>query len=393
MLSACISSAQKYTSYSNAIALNLYSEALRDSVNIDIFVPNDIEEKASSEFPVIYLLDKQLNQNYQYNIATIDYLSTLQWMPKAVVVGISFPWKVRDKWTTPNASGGNADDLISFMENELNAYLKNLYTISNFNLLIGHSRTAIFSSYALSKKPYFFNGAIASSVSNFDFGNEYQKEVFDNFLKTIPSFANTFFYYYSVGELAYGDLHEPAVDTLNAYLESISLPSNFQWKNYKHKVAHKLTPGVTVSTALSDIFKDYGIRINQCFDIAKASPNTFPEEEFTNYYSSLSTVLGFEIQPSKYFFNSIGSEYFFDHNGTYGENNLDFALKILFMAIEKYPSDFSYYSWIGEIYAAQHLLDKRDEYLNKAIKLIQEDTSLSTEEREMYLEEIEELRK
>ena len=285
MLSACISSAQKYTSYSNAIALNLYSEALRDSVNIDIFVPNDIEEKASSEFPVIYLLDKQLNQNYQYNIATIDYLSTLQWMPKAVVVGISFPWKVRDKWTTPNASGGNADDLISFMENELNAYLKNLYTISNFNLLIGHSRTAIFSSYALSKKPYFFNGAIASSVSNFDFGNEYQKEVFDNFLKTIPSFANTFFYYYSVGELAYGDLHEPAVDTLNAYLESISLPSNFQWKNYKHKVAHKLTPGVTVSTALSDIFKDYGIRINQCFDIAKASPNTFPEEEFTNYYS------------------------------------------------------------------------------------------------------------
>ena len=130
-----------------------------------------------------------------------------RWMPAAIVVGITFPWKNRNSWTNPNMSGGQADDLILFLEKELNSELKKKYPISNFNLLIGHSRTAIFSSYALSKSPDFFNGAIANSVSNFDFGDKQQQAQFEVFLNKIPSSSHKYYYYFSVGEQSVSYTH------------------------------------------------------------------------------------------------------------------------------------------------------------------------------------------
>lgn len=385
--------AQEFSSYEKPIETSLYSDALNDSVSLEITLPKGLKNHANTKYPIIYLLDKQLKSNYKYNLCTIDYLSTLRWMPEAIVVGITFPWKSRNSWTNPNMSGGQADDLILFLEKELNNELKIKYPISNFNLLIGHSRTAIFASYALSKSPDFFNGAIANSVSNFDFGDKQQQERFEVFLNKIPSSSHKYYYYFSVGEQSYGDLHESAVDSLNAYLNSKELPQNLEWKYYKHQVAHDLTPGVTVSNALSEIFKDYGRRIDLCFDLAKDSRNKVPWDDFIDLYSSISYELGFKIQPSELFFNSIASEYYNDYDGIYGVNHLDFTLEILLKAIETYPNDFSYYSWIGEIYMTRKKFKKGRHYLNKAIELINKDKSISEFDRMNYLEEIEALNK
>ncbi len=385
--------AQEFSSYERPIKTNMYSEALNDSISLEITLPKQLKNNTSAEYPIIYLLDKQLQSNYKYNLYTIDYLSTLQWMPKAIIVGITFSWKNRNSWTNPNMNGGQADDLIQFIEQELNNELKKKYPISDFNLLIGHSRTAIFSSYALSKSPDFFNGAIASSVSNFDFGDKKQQAQFEDFLNKIPSSSHNYYYYFSVGEESYGDLHESAVDTLNMYLISKELPDNLEWKYYKHKVAHGLTPGVTVNKALSEIFKNYGRRIDICFDLAKESRNKVPWDEFQDLYSSLSSELGLKIQPSELFFNSIASEYYNDYNNIYGNNNLNFTLEILLKAVEKNPKDFSYYSWIGEIYITQKKIDKGNQYLNKAIELINKDKSISESDRIIFLKEIEALKK
>lgn len=384
---------QAFSSYEKPIATNLYSDALNDSVNLEIIVPKELKQQTNTAYPIVYLLDKQLYNNYKYNLYTIDYLSSLQWMPNAIIVGITFPWKNRTSWTVPNASGGKADDLILFIEKELNHELKSKYPISDFNLLIGHSRTAIFSSYALSKKPDFFNGVIANSVSNFDFGDDGQQKQFEVFLNEIVSSPHNYYYYFSVGEASYGDLHELAVDTLNHYLSSRKLPDNFQWKYYKYKVPHDLTPGVTVSNALSDLFKDYGRRIELCFDLANKSKNEVPWNDFREVYSSISSELGFKIEPSELFFNSIASMYYNDYEGVYGDKHLDFTLEILLRAVEKYPNDYGHYSWIGEIYITLNELEKGNHYLNKAIEHINKDKSISESDRRTYLEEIEALRK
>ena len=385
--------AQEYSSYEESFQSNLYSETLKDSVILEITLPKGIKNNTDAKYPIIYLLDRQNQNNYKYNLNTIDYLTSLQWMPEAIVVGITFPWKKRNSWTNPNISGGKADDFIIFLEKELNNELKKNYLISNFNLLIGHSRTAIFSSYALSKSPDFFNGAIANSVSNFDFGDKHQQAQFEFFLNKIPSNAHKYYYYFSVGEQSYGDLHETAVDTLNSYLISKDLPKNLEWRYYKHKVAHNLTPGLTVSRALSEIFKDYGRKIDTCFNLAKASKNKVPWDGFQELYSSISSELGFEILPSELFFNSIASEYYNDYDNIYGKKKLDFTLEVLVKAIERYPKDFGYFSWIGEIYMTRKDYEKGLQFLNRSIELINNDKSISKSDRISYIEEIEALKK
>jgi predicted alpha/beta superfamily hydrolase len=381
--------AQEFSSYEKSVETSLYSEALNDSIGIEITLPKNLKNETKAEYPIIYLLDKQLQGNYRYNLYTIDYLSTLRWMPDAIIVGITFPWKNRNSWTNPNMSGGQADDLILFLEKELSNELKKKYPISNFHLLIGHSRTAIFSSYALSKSPDFFNGAIASSASNFDFGDKQQQAQFEVFLDKIPSSSHKYYYYFSVGEQSYGDLHESATDSLNAYLNSRILPENLEWKYYKHQVAHDLTPGVTVSKALSEIFKEYGRRIDICFDLAKGSRNKVPWNDYQWIYSSISTELGFKIEPTELFFNSIASEYYNDYDDIYGNNNLNFTLEILLKAIEKYPKNFDTYSWIGEIYITLKDFEKGEQYLNKAIELINNDKSILELDKLNYIKEIE----
>ena len=385
--------AQEFSSYEKPLKTNMYSKALNDSVSLEIILPKELNNQINAEYPIIYLLDKQLQNNYKYNLYTIDYLSTLQWMPKAIVIGITFNQKNRTAWTVPNESGGKADDLIQFIEEELNKELEKTYPISNFNLLIGHSRTAIFSSYALSKRPEFFNGTIANSVSNFDFGDNLQKKQFEDFLAKIGASSHKYFYYFSVGEKAYGDLHEAAVDTLNYYLSSKILPENLQWKYYKHQVAHNVTPGVTVSNVLSEIFKDYGRRIEQCFQIAKESRDKVPWNDFMGLYASYSSELGFKIEPSESFYNSIASEYFNDYDSLYGDKHLNFTLEILLKAIEKYPYDVGYNCWIGEIYISLKEFEQGRLYLNKAIELINKDKSISEIDRTNFLKDIEALKK
>jgi hypothetical protein len=199
------------------------------------------------------------------------------------------------------------------------------------------------------------------------------------------SSSHKYYYYFSVGEKSYGDLHESAVDTLNTYLNAKKLPKNLEWKYYKHKIAHDLTPGVTVGNALSEIFKDYGRRIELCFDLAKGSRNKVPWNDFLDFYSSLSSGLGFKIQPSELFFNSIASEYYNDYDSIYGDNHLDFTLEILLMAIEEFPNDYEYNSWIGEIYITRKEIEKGEHYLNKSIELINNDKSVSELDRINYL--------
>lgn len=392
-LATCSLKAQELAAYEKPIEMSLYSEILKDTVSLEITIPKEQIHEIHTVYPVIYLLDRQLQSNYRYNLNTIDYLSSLNWMPKAVVVGITFPFKNRTSWTNPNATGGQADDLMLFIENDLHDELKEQYPIANFNLLIGHSRTAIFSSYALSKRPEFFNGAIASSVSNFDFGDDLQQEQFEIFLDKIASSSQLYYYYFSVGETTYGDLHESAVDTLNAYFISKKLPNNFQWQYFKYPVAHDVTPGVTVGRALSDIFKEYGRRIDLCFEIAKKSPNNVPWQDFMELYATLSSDLGFEIEPEELFYNSIASMYYNDYNGLYGDKHLHFCLEILLKALEKYPNSFDYHGWAGEIYITLKEFDTGEQYLNKAIELINQDSSVSETDRLNYLKEIEALKK
>ena len=389
---ASLGVAQELMSYNTPIKKSYYSNSLGDSIHFEIILPKNLGEQLNVEYPVFYLLDKQLEINYKYNLHTIDYLSTLQKIPKTVLIGISFSNKNRSSWTTPNKSGGKADDLIRFICNNLHKEIKKEYPISNFNLLIGHSRTAILSSYALSKRPDFFNGTIASSSSNFDFGDKFQFNQFESFLNDIDSSSHKYFYYFSVGDSTHGDLHESATDAMNSYLSTTTLPTNLDWMYLKHKAAHDVSPGLTVAKSLNEIFSEYGKRFNRCLKITRDSNGIVPWKEFNKLYDSISTNLGMKVQFSELFYNSMASEYYNDYEGLYGENNLHFSIEILKDAIKSYPNDYEYFIWIGEMYITLKEFDKGKSYLKTAEELLNSTSKISSDDKESGMMEIKNLK-
>jgi len=383
-------SAQTQSAFEKPQSQTLYSDALKDSVKISLHIPSEIHQSNGMVYPVIYLLDKQNDINYDYNLHTIDYLTMLSAMPAGVVVGIEFPLKHRGPWTNPNATNGKADDFIAFLVDELQPMLKKSLPIADYNLLIGHSRTAIFSLYALSVRPDFFNSVIASSASNFDFGDEYQHEQFEKFLDGATSSNRHYNIHFSSGRMEYRDMHETSVDQFTDYLKNRDIPENVKWTAHKANVDHYAIPGMTVNRALADIFLPYSIAINRCFDIIKDSTYSasVPWERYHEEYAKASVEMGYPVQPDLLFFNSFASDYTNDYNELFKENKDAFCMEVLKEAVQYYPGDFNFQLWLGELYAESGDNDQSVYHIQLGRKLVAESKRLSDSERKELLDEI-----
>lgn len=383
-------SAQPQSAFEDPQLQKIFSEALKDSVTISLHIPSEATQSDGLVYPVIYLLDSQNDINYDYNLHTIDYLSMLSAMPAAIVVGIEFPRNHRGPWTNPNETDGKADNLIQFMADELQPVLKKSLPIADYNLLIGHSRTAIFSLYALSVRPDFFNSVIASSASHFDFGDEYQQEQFEKFLDGAIGSDRHYNIHFSSGRKEYRDLHETSVDQFTEYLKNREIPENVQWSAHKANVDHFAIPGMTVNSALVDIFLPYSNAVNRCFDIIKDSTYSasVPWKLYHEEYAKASSIMGYPVQPDLLFFNSFASDYTNDYNELFKENKDVFCMEVLQEAVKFYPSDFGFQFWIGMLYAESGDEEKSAQHIQQGRKLLAESKTLTDEERKEMMAEI-----
>lgn len=145
--------------------MRMYVTGIKDSLRMEVFLPREAELAPDRKYPVIFLFDRQNRSNYLYNLQTIDYLTGFANMPPAVLVGIGFPSEVRTKWTLPNNAKGKADSLLAYLFGPFRKQLGKICKLAEFNLLMGHSRTAMLSSYALAAFPDQVNAVIAASNS------------------------------------------------------------------------------------------------------------------------------------------------------------------------------------------------------------------------------------
>ena len=382
-----ISYGQQATCYAKSKIIKVYSISLKDSVSIELTLPLNYENE--DNLPVIYVLDMQNSMNYKYNLSTIDYLSYFSVMPRSIVVGIEFNYKNRIPWTSPNLEGGKADDFSEFIINELDSLIGITEKRTDFNVLIGHSRTAIFAQYALSKYYNFFNASIASCTAYFDFDKENQKNEFEKFIMKSGELGSKRFLIYSSGTKINGDLHENSVDKFHYFIENKELQGNIKTLYIKENNDHNSVPGLTVNRGLNFIFKDYQScywkidnLLNSIDDI-----KVFPWDKIDEIYSKATLDLGFKITYDELFFNSIGSRFYFGEE----ENSKELAIEVLEKAIENYPMDFGYYYWVGEVYLELNRDELAEGFLIKALQIIEENKALSakikTDERE-YINEL-----
>jgi enterochelin esterase-like enzyme len=345
--------AQDLSFYQKVEDLVFFNKELNDSIGITIHLTQDYDLAPNQSFPLILVMDSQNEINHRYNLHTMDYLTGLGGVPGAVIVSLKLKDEKRGLWTIPAAEGGLGDALLNFIIQDLHNYISKKYRLNKSRFIIGHSRTAIFAMYALSASADFFTGIVASSAAYFDGGSQVQKKVFDEFIKTNRKTQARKYFYFSSGTDYFGDGHEAYCEKLNEYLKEALKETNIEWAFIKEDADHFTIPGLTVNRALNNIFREYRVAQQDCFEVLKNEKyaTSVPWNMFSDIYKKSSQKAGYEITPDLTFYFSIASAYANDYDGFFKDNSSKFALELLLEGEKVYPNVCEILGWIQEILA------------------------------------------
>lgn len=365
-----VSFSQAFSQYRSGKVQRAYVPGIKDSLLIEVFLPREAEFSSAISFPVIFLFDKQNKNNYLYNLQTIDYLTGFANMPPAVLVGVEFPSAVRTKWTLPNNAKGKADSLLSYLFTSLRNQLEKSCKLSEFNILIGHSRTAMLSSYALAAFPDQVSAVIAASNSFFDFDTPEQQSLFENYIeqkKRVPGKVQHF--YFSSGTDENGDAHDSSVSKLYSYMKERRFPVNFHWQHYQEKTPHMTVPGMTTGRALNDLFSPFTGALHQSFGVVKnqVQKDSVPWSAYQDIYRKASSVLGLELRRDLSFYNSIASAYLNDYTEQFKDRRFALASAVLEQGIKDYPGYPGFYSFLASIKLEQGEKQAAGKLLHQAL--------------------------
>lgn len=153
----------------------IQSEKLSEKRELNIYLPEGYNAQDSIKYPVIYLLDGSLNEDFIHIVGLVQF-SSFEWVnqiPKSIVVGVStidrrrdytFPTKVQsEKERFP--SSGHSEKFISFIEEELQPFVEKKYNTNQEKTIIGQSLGGLLLTEILLEKPYLFNKYIIISPS------------------------------------------------------------------------------------------------------------------------------------------------------------------------------------------------------------------------------------
>jgi predicted alpha/beta superfamily hydrolase len=153
----------------------IYSKTLAEKRVVNIYLPEGYNEKDSTSYPVIYLLDGSADEDFIHIAGLIQFLN-FPWvniLPKSILVGIAnvdrkrdftFPTSVsQDKIESPTSGG--SENFISFIEKELQPFIEKNYKTNSSKTIIGQSLGGLLATEILFKKPALFTRYIIVSPS------------------------------------------------------------------------------------------------------------------------------------------------------------------------------------------------------------------------------------
>ncbi|VAV82643.1 Putative esterase [hydrothermal vent metagenome] len=165
----------KITPLSIGDKIKFQSEILNENRSLNIYLPNGYLKDSLKSYPVIYLLDGSIDEDFIHISGLVQFgsFSWINMIPESIVVGISnidrkrdftYPTtNIKDKKDFPTT--GKSEDFINFIEKELQPFIKNNYKTSSVNTLIGQSLGGLLATEILFKKPELFDNYIIVSPS------------------------------------------------------------------------------------------------------------------------------------------------------------------------------------------------------------------------------------
>ncbi|MFD1094697.1 alpha/beta hydrolase-fold protein [Salegentibacter chungangensis] len=369
----------------------VHSDILEDDRPLSIYLPPSYHYKPDQHYPVLYILDGDYNFRYVAGLLELQG-GISENIPEMILVGISgkgsTTYKKNCKPTIPGVKdGGNADEVLSFIEQELMPYIEKHYKSLGFNVLAGHSVGGIFIVNAALKRPELFNKYIAISPALWWEENAMNKVAKETY--TTKDSLNTEVYVSLANEKRMG---------VKEFLE-VAGPE-FKFRKFERE-NHNSVGAPTYKWALRDIFKEWKIE----------KPYFESAEELEKYISKNASAFDIPLPIAEaVLYNSVvyvlkdqpeelakikdlvsanypNSEAFlaslFAANAI-RDKNYDEAEAILKESLEEHPGSFELYEKLAEVHLKKEQIQTAQEEINKAIRL--------AEDQKLRLWRIEELR-
>lgn len=151
----------------------MHSEILGENRLLNVLLPAENTASTAKEYPVIYLLDGAVNEDFFHTAGLVRYFESHAMMPPVILVGIANVDRKRD-FTYPSkdprdvrdfpTTGGSAK-FIDFLQTELTTWTEKTFRTTEHRTLIGQSLGGLLATEVLLKHPGTFNDYVIVSPS------------------------------------------------------------------------------------------------------------------------------------------------------------------------------------------------------------------------------------
>lgn len=146
------------------------SKILKEERTLNIYLPQNFNK--TKPYPVIYLLDGSMNEDFIHVTGLIQFFNQMYSMPETIVVGIANIDRKRDftfhtdlkDLQKDYPTTGHSDKFIGFLEKELKPYIESQFKTTD-TYLFGQSLGGLLATEILLKKPEMFDNYFIISPS------------------------------------------------------------------------------------------------------------------------------------------------------------------------------------------------------------------------------------
>jgi hypothetical protein len=324
---------------------SMMSSAMGKSMNYSLYLPRTMDVSNATKYPVAIIFDRQNTRGCINSVQALDYLMASFAMPEFIVVTIEQQNRFYETSVDLGSQEtGGIDKFLGFVLEELDSVLKTSCRANDYRLLIGHSRTAFLTTYALAKHPNKVHAVVANSPFFVEPANDPKIDLVQELARASKTVGEARYYSCSVG----GDGKDPHYDfvmTAEERFEKIQFPSGFKVSSAAYENAdHYTVVGMHTMDALAGIYSEYGGILSRF--LAAEDYSKMDVEWLKIEIKKASEHYGTNWKPGLVHVNSMASHF-------WQEGEFELALGFLTYGLEFYSKEPDLHGFAGMIY---HLL-------------------------------------
>jgi predicted alpha/beta superfamily hydrolase len=302
-------------------------------------------------YPVMYTTDG--DAHIYHTSASAEFLARNGRMSELIVVGIPNTDRTRDlspsKPSTAGATGapqfptaGGADNFLKFIETELMPEIEKRYRVTPYKILAGHSLGGLFAVHAMITKPDLFNSYVAVSPG-LQWDNQLVVKKAEDFFKSRKDKEMNTTFFMTMG-------NEPGPIEDGFHQMKMILTKNpikgFEWD--AQEMPDEDHGSVVLRSHYFALRKVYdGWQMPRDPNSGAIAGGLKAADE---HYAKLSKKFGYPMQVPEVMINQIGYQHLF-------AEQLDEAIAVLKIQVERYPESANPYDSLGEAYERAGKLD------------------------------------